>query len=466
MNIATTLVLSLFAAAALAQPARQDFGKDFQFGVATASYQIEGAVYEGGRGRSIWDTFSHRRGKIRNNENGDIAVDFYHRYEQDLEMLHSLHFKNFRFSIAWARIFPEGTGTPNPEGVAFYHRVIDKCLELGITPWVTAYHWDLPQALEDRGGWTNREMLDWFGAYTNFLSKEYGSKVKHWMVLNEPTVFTAAGYFAGVHAPGKKGLKNFLRAAHHAALCQADGGRIIRRNIPDALVGTTFSTAHQEPYRAHKKGDQKVSARFDAVFNRLFVEPALGLGYPVDAFPKLKKIEKKVAQPGDMERLEFDFDFIGIQTYTRQLAKKSLWPPILWGKEVRPEHRGIHPKDITVMGWEAYPEGIYHLLKKFAAYPNCPRIIITENGAAFPDVVEGGQVNDARRLQYYQDYLAQVLLAKREGVRVDGYFCWSLLDNFEWAEGYTPRFGLVYVDFQTQQRIVKASGKWFAAWMD
>lgn len=420
---------------------------------------------EGGRGPSIWDTFSHTKGKIRNGDNGDTADDFYHHYEQDLETLHQLHFKNYRFSISWSRIFPQGAGKPNPEGVAFYHRVIDKCLALGIEPWITVYHWDLPQALEDKGGWTNREMLDWFGAYTDFISKEYGDKVKHWMVLNEPVVFTAAGYFAGIHAPGKKGLNRFLHAAHNAALCQAEGGHIIRRNVKNAVIGTTFSCAVEDPYRPGNRGDVKMAKRWDAIFNRMFVEPALGLGYPTDAFPTLKKIAKKVAKPGDMEKLKFDFDFIGIQTYTRQMVKKSMWPPILWSKEVKPRDRGIAPGDISEMGWEAYPEGIYRLLKQFSAYRNAPRIIITENGAAFPDTVVNGEVNDTRRLKYYQDYLAQVLRAKREGVRVDGYFCWTLLDNFEWAEGYKPRFGLVYVDFPTQKRIVKRSGLWFEGFL-
>jgi len=460
-------LLALWPLLLAAQPTftRQQFGEGFLFGTATASYQIEGAVKEGGRGPSIWDTFTHTKGKIARGENGDVTADFYHRYADDLALLDSMHFKNFRFSISWSRIFPDGTGTPNPEGVAFYHRVIDACLQRGITPWITIYHWDLPQALQDKGGWTNREILVWFADYADFLTKTYGAKVKHWMVLNEPTAFTAGGYFAGIHAPGEKGLKNFLKAAHHAALCQAEGGRIIRRNVPGALVGTTFSCADEQAYRPHKKSDRRTRRRFEAVFNRMFIEPALGMGYPVDALPVLKKIEKKIARPGDMERLQFDFDFIGVQTYTRQVVKHSIWPPIIWGKEIKPAKRGISPENITEMGWEAYPEGIYHLLKHFASYKGVRRIIVTENGAAFPDRVENGAVNDTRRLQYYQEYLTQVLRAKNEGVPVEGYFCWTLMDNFEWAEGYKPRFGLVYVDFATQQRIVKKSGRWFQAFL-
>jgi beta-glucosidase len=321
------------------------------------------------------------------------------------------------------------------------------------------YHWDLPQALEDEGGWTNRSIVDWFSAYADTVSKAL-PKVKNWMVINEPVPFTAGGYFAGIHAPGKKGLKHFLPAVHHAALAQAEGGRAIRRNLPNAQIGTTFSCAFQEPASGSAK-DKKAAARFDAVFNRLFIEPALGLGYPVDAFSTLGKIEKKYARPGDMERLRFDFDFIGVQNYTREVVEKSLWPPIVWAKEVPPEKRGISPDNITDMGWEVAPEGMYKILKQFGAYKGVKKIYVTENGAAFPDHPENGAVEDPKRIRFFQAYLDNVLRAQREGVPVHGYFVWSLTDNFEWAEGYRPRFGLVYLDFKTQQRIIKASGRWW-----
>jgi beta-glucosidase len=436
------------------------FGKNFLWGVATASYQIEGAWREDGKGRSIWDSFTHTPGKIKTGENGDVSCDFYHRFAEDLALLKSLNFDVFRFSLSWSRLLPDGTGPVNQKGVDFYHRVIDKCLSLGIQPWITLYHWDLPQALEDKGGWTNRDMLDWFTEFVNLAVHSYGKKVKNWMVLNEPLVITALGYMVGDHAPGRKGMKNFLPAIHHAALCQAEGGRIIREHIPDAQIGTTYSVSYIEPVEDKAK-HRKAAARMDALMNRLFIEPALGLGYPTDALPFLNKIWKKIAKPGDEERLKFDFDFIGIQNYYRTIAKKSLFPPVLWANEVTPQERNVPASKITEMGWEVTPEGIYKILKQFAAYKGIRKIIVTENGAAFPDKVENGSVHDASRVQFYKDYLAQVLKAKKEGAPIEGYYCWSFTDNFEWAEGYKPRFGLVHVDFETQQRIVKDSGKWF-----
>jgi beta-glucosidase len=437
-----------------------DFGADFKWGTATASYQIEGAVNEDGRGASIWDVFSHKKGKIKNGDNADVTVDFYHNYEKDIELLRDLNFKEFRFSIAWCRILPAGTGAINQKGINFYNKVIDKCLKEGITPWITVYHWDLPQALQEKGGWTNRATVEAFKNYTDVISKAFGNKVKNWMVLNEPTVFTAAGYFAGIHAPGEKGLNSFLKAVHHVALAQAEGGRVIRKNVSNANIGTTFSCAYIQP-ASQKKSDVKAYQKYNAIFNRLFVEPAMGLGYPVDGFATLKKIEKKIAQPGDMEKLAFNFDFIGIQYYYRQVVKHSLWPPILWAKEIKPQERGVASENISTMGWEAYPEGFYHIIKQFAAYKNVKKIYITENGASFTDTVEGNTVNDVSRLNYYKNHLVQVLKAKQEGVPLQGYFAWSLIDNFEWAEGFTPRFGLIHVDYKTQKRTVKNSGYWF-----
>ncbi len=439
---------------------RQAFGREFFWGAATASYQIEGAVAEDGRTPSVWDIFSNTPGKIKTGENGDVSCDFYHRYESDLELLQSMQFNAFRFSLSWSRILPDGTGAPNESGIAFYNRVLDVCERLRITPFVTLYHWDLPQVLENRGGWTNREVLDWFAHYAEVCTQAFGNRVKHWMVLNEPVVFTSLGHFLGDHAPGRKGLKNFLPAVHHAALCQADGARIIRQNVPGAVVGTTFSCSQVVP-ETDSAADQKAARRFDALMNRLFIEPALGMGYPVDAFSLFEKLERDYAQPGDMERLAFDFDFIGVQNYFRVVVKHAVFPPIIWGKEIKPEKREVAEDEITVMGWEVYPEGIYHVLKQFAAYPGVKRILVTENGAAFDDLKSGGKVNDLKRIQFYQDYLNQVLRAKQDGVPVEGYFAWTLLDNFEWAEGYRARFGLIHVDFETQERVVKASGEWF-----
>lgn len=440
---------------------KADFGPDFKWGVATASHQIEGAWEMDGKSPSVWDTFAHNKKNIKTGENADMSCDFYHRYESDLELLKSLNFKVFRFSLAWPRMLPEGTGRPNQKGIDFYNRVIDKCLELGLEPWPTLYHWDLPQVLEDKGGWTNRDVVDWFSEYTHLAAKSYGDRVKNWMVLNEPFAFTTLGYMLGWHAPGKRRLKDYLPAVHHAALVQAESGRILRSELPAGTnIGTTFSCSAVEP-KTHAEKHVRAAKRMDALLNRLFIEPALGMGYPTDTLPFLKKIEEKHAKPGDMERMKFDFDFIGIQNYFRIIGKKSLTTPVLWANEHSAKKRDVPPDRITEMGWEVTPEGIYTILKQFAAYPGIKKIIVTENGAAFPDKVENGSVYDPLRVKFYEDYLAQVLRAKRDGVPVEGYFCWTFLDNFEWAEGFRPRFGLVHVDYETQLRTVKDSGKWF-----
>ncbi|MCU0347258.1 MAG: GH1 family beta-glucosidase [Saprospiraceae bacterium] len=443
---------------------KADFGPNFLWGVATASYQIEGAWQEDGKSPSIWDTFAHGKKNIKTGENADVSCDFYHRYPSDLELLKALNFKVFRFSLAWPRLLPDGTGKPNQKGIDFYNRVIDKCLELGLEPWPTLYHWDLPQVLQDKGGWANRDIVGWFSDYADLATRSFGDRVKNWMVLNEPFAFTTLGYMLGWHAPGKKGLKDFLPAVHHAAMVQAEGGRIVRANVPGANVGTTYSTSFVEPKSPAEK-HVKAAKRMDALLNRLFIEPVLGMGYPTDTLPFLKKIEEKHAKLGDMERMKFDFDFIGVQNYFRVIGKKSLTTPVLWANEHSAKKRDIPADQITEMGWEVTPDGIRQILKQFAAYPGIRKIIVTENGAAFPDVVENGAVQDKLRLKFYQDYLAKVLQAKREGVPVEGYFCWSFLDNFEWAEGFKPRFGLVHVDYDTQVRTVKDSGKWFQAFL-
>lgn len=438
---------------------RQDFGDDFVWGAATAAYQIEGAHNQDGRGPSIWDTFTHKKnpwGKPR--DHADIACDFYHLYESDLKLLKSLGLTAFRFSISWSRIFPNGIGQVNEKGLAFYDRVIDTCLALGIEPWVTLYHWDLPQALEDKGGWTNRAIIRWFAEFVDCCTKAFGHKVKRWMVLNEPMAFTAAGYFAGIHAPGKRGVNNFTHAVHHAVLCQSEGGRIIRRNVPDAKIGTTFFCAPIDPH-AESPRHQRAAQRVNALGNRLFIEPALGLGYPVKDAPVLDHLIKHCLHLGDLQRAVFDFDFIGLQNYYRMVVKHSWFTPYVWAQEIKPHKRGIN--DITHLNWEVYPEGIYRIIKQFSQYTNVKEIVITENGAAFPDTLHQGVVNDPQRVSFYQQYLQQVLRAKQEGINVSGYFAWSLTDNFEWAEGYRPRFGLIYVDYPTQTRIIKQSGYWF-----
>ena len=435
---------------------KEDFGEDFKWGVSTAAYQVEGAHDLDGKGESIWDVFANTPGKTLANQHANITCDFYHHYAQDIALMSAMNIPNFRFSLSWSRILPNGTGTINYKGIDFYNKVINFCLELGIEPWITLYHWDLPHVLEKKGGWTNRDIVGWFCDYVAVCMKAFGDRVKHWMVLNEPLVFTGAGHFLGIHAPGKKGLNNFLAAVHHAALCQAEGGRVVKDFLPHAKVGSTFSCSYIQPYRQTER-DYLAATRVDALVNRLFIEPLVGKGYPVKDFKLLQRLEQFV-KAGDESRLSFDMDFIGVQNYTREVVAYSYYKPFIWARIVPATDRMV---DITAMKWEVYPECIYEMLKKFGAYKNIKELIVTENGAAFPDVVVNDTVYDHQRTQYLQQHIQQVLRAKREGINVNGYFVWSFTDNFEWAEGYQPRFGLVHVDFKTQKRIVKNSGKWY-----
>jgi beta-glucosidase len=351
---------------------------------------------------------------------------------------------------------PEGSGNKSEKGIEFYNNVIDFCLECGIEPWITLYHWDLPQALEDKGGWTNRDIIHWFEDYVAFCIRQFGDRVKNWMVLNEPMAFTGAGYFLGLHAPGKRGLANFLPAVHHAALCQSIGARTIKSINGSIQVGSTFSCSPVDPF-----DDTKLSAeaaqRVDILSNRLFIEPLLGLGYPWQELKVLQQLEKYMH--GDDDRLlQADLDFVGLQNYTREVVRHTAVMPYLNARLVKASKRGV---PTTAMDWEIYPEGMYRMLKRFHSYNGISKIIITENGAAFPDKLEDGHVHDDERIQFYDSYLEQVLKAKQEGVNVQGYFAWSFTDNFEWAEGYSKRFGLVYIDYPTQRRIIKSSGFWF-----
>jgi beta-glucosidase len=432
-----------------------DFGKDFKWGVAAAAYQTEGAWNLDGKNESNWDHFSHTRGNIEREENGDVAADFYHRYEEDIDLIKSMNFKVFRFSLSWSRILPSGTGAINPRGIEFYHKVIDKCLASGIEPWITIYHWDMPQVLEEQGGWANRKIIDWFIEYTDVVTREFGKKVKNWMVMNEQISFVGGGYMEGFFAPGKKSLKAFMKATHHSVIANAEGARVIRKNIPDASIGTTFANTYVEPVDNSQKNID-AAARLDAVMNRLYLEPVLGMGYPVDTLPILKKL-KSVSEPGDEEKMAFDFDFIGVQYYFRTIAKRSMMPGMR-AKEIPPSERGVPANE---MEGEIYPDGLYQILKKYGAYGKIKNLIVTENGTCVPDKLENERVHDTERIKYFKDHLGAVLKAKKEGVNVNGYFVWSPTDNFEWNKGYRTRFGLVYIDFNTLNRYIKDSGLWF-----
>lgn len=438
------------------EPSRKFFDPNFVWGVSASAAQTEGAALLEGKGPSIWDEFSSRKGKIAGHDQLTNAADFYYRFQEDISILKQLKIPNFRFSISWPRVLPNGTGPTNQQGLDFYHRLIDHCLENQIVPWVTLYHWDLPQALENKGGWANRDILDWFEEFVLVCVNAFGGKVKNWMVLNEPMVFTGAGYFLGIHAPGRRGLKNFLQATHHAALCQSLGEKIIHDFNPELNVGSTFSCSAITPY-SPSEADKNAALRIDALLNRLFIEPALGIGYPVQDLPFLDRIEKYM-KPGDDQLLKANFDFIGIQNYTREVVTYSFLIPFLQARLIPASKRKVYH---TRMDWEVYPESIYEMIKKFSAYPTVKNILITENGASFLDEPINGKVKDEERIHFLKSYLLQVQRAVGEGLPVTGYFIWSLTDNFEWTEGYRQRFGLVYVNFKTQQRTIKDSGFWY-----
>ena len=441
---------------------RHDFGDHFLWGVTISAFQNEGAHDQDGKGHSIWDDFTARKGKIKDGTHARVTTDFYNRYWDDILLAKSMGFKVFRFSISWPRILPLGTGAVNQPGIDFYHKVIDTCLELDMIPYVTLYHWDLPMVLADKGGWCHRGIIFAFEEYVRICVQAYGDKVKNWVVMNEPFGFTSLGYMLGVHAPGKFGLSYFLPAVHHAVLAQAAGARVIREMVKDANIGIALSCSYILPY-TQSEADILAAKKADALFNRVFLEPILGMGYPVDDFPLIKKIERRYALWRDWDQMAFDYDFIGVQNYFPLVIRRNPFMPIVGVSEVKPRFRKV---PVTALGWEISGEGMYGLLKQFAAYPNIPRLIVTENGAAFNDVLTEGRIHDTDRINYFITYLEAILKAKREGIPVDGYFVWTLTDNFEWAEGYRARFGLAHVDLQTQVRTLKDSGLWFREFLN
>lgn len=433
------------------------FGENFHWGVAIAAAQNEGAVQEDGRSLSIWDVYARRQGVIKKGAKPSIACDFYHRFKDDILLAKALGFSCFRFSISWSRVLPDGSGKVNEAGIRFYQEVIDECLRVGLTPFVTLYHWDLPQVLQQEGGWMSPLMNRWFKHFAKICAKAFGDRVKHWLVLNEPVGFTSLGYMLGKHAPGKRSLEGFLRSVHHAALAQADGGHILRQYAPNARIGTTFSCSEIIPHTDSAE-DMQAARRIDLLMNRLLIEPLLGKGFPEDDMGLMDKMWRQNLSWKYVDRMQFDMDFIGLQNYFPVVVKHSSFMPIVQAAEVKPVSRKV---PYTAMGWEINPTSFYNIIKRFWKYGAIRELMITENGAAFKDAISQGRVNDPDRIAYFQSHLAALLQAKKEGVKISGYFAWTLMDNFEWAEGYDARFGLVHVDFKTQLRTVKDSGYWW-----
>ncbi len=351
---------------------------------------------------------------------------------------------------------PSAGGAENTRGSDFYSRLTDKLLAAGIRPFVTLYHWDLPQYLENSGGWTNRDTIRRFEDFAEIVSRRLGDRVKDFIIFNEPMIFLSLGNLLGLHAPGRRSLKGFFAASHHVLLAQAAAARVVRATCPQAEIGTTISAT--AAYAASDRPrDILAASRFDTLFNTFYLEPVLGRGYPTQHFPALRKIEKHI-RSGDMESLQFDFDFWGLNTYTRKRVKYSRMVPYVHWRELKNDPAVSE----TAMRWEIFPQGIYDLLKKYGSYKEIRKLYITENGAAFHDQVVAGRVADNYRIDYLRSYLTAVLKAKQEGVNIAGYFAWSLLDNFEWAEGYHARFGLTHVDYLTQKRTIKDSGYWYS----
>ena len=435
---------------------QERFPTDFIWGTAISSAQTEGMPQADGAGLSIWDEFALRKGKIKNNHTNQTGCNFYTHSREDIEIVKKLEIPNFRFSIAWPRIYPMGYGQVNHPGLDFYKRLIDQCLENNIRPWVTLYHWDLPAALESKGGWTNRNIVSWFKEYVLTIVMHLGDRVKDWIVLNEPMAFTGAGYFLGLHAPGKIGMGNFIPAMHHAALAQAEGARILRSEFKNANIGTSFSMSQVQPF-SDNPADILASEKVHALLNRLFLEPVLGYGYPVKELPFLQKVEKYM-RSGDEKRMEFDFDFIGVQNYTREIVTSNWYTPYMQARMIPAKLRNV---PLTAMDWEIYPPALYNVVKFAASYDKVKSIIVSENGAAFLEPQTHNGEADINRIEFLKQNVYQLQKALSETDKIKGYFVWSLLDNFEWAEGFDPRFGLVHVDFETQKRTIKHSGYWF-----
>jgi beta-glucosidase len=434
------------------------FPAGFHWGAATASYQIEGAAQADGKGESIWDRFSHTPGKIATGDTGDVACDSYHRFDADLALLREMGCTSYRFSIAWPRIQPNGRGAANAKGLDYYRRVVDALLAAGIRPLPTLYHWDLPQALEDAGGWPARDTAGRFADYTEIVVRALSDRVGDWILLNEPGIFTALGYWMGLHAPGVKDADAFLRAVHVVNLAQGMSAAAARAVRADLRIGIAYNFSPCEPAR-DTLADQEAAERFHAYQNLLFLEPALRGRYP-EPFDAPETQQRMGVRDGDLERMRAPLDFLGVNLYMRTCVRHLDDDPL--GLHARPEGMGGKQGPRTDFGWEVWPDSLYDMCMRLTRDFDRPVLEVTENGCSYGDGPgPDGAVHDARRIDYYRGYLAALARAIEDGADVRGYHAWTLLDNFEWAEGFRQRFGLAWVDFATGRRILKDSGRWF-----
>ena len=430
---------------------QNQFAPDFLWGAATASYQIEGAAHEDGRGESVWDRFCATPGKVRNGDTGERACDFYHRYRDDIGLMRDLGLDAFRFSIAWPRVLPEGRGRVNEAGLDFYDRLVDELLANDIEPFATLFHWDTPQALEDEGGWPARSTAEAFAEYAEAVARRLGDRVHNWITHNEPWVHAWIGHSWGVHAPGRTSEADAVAAAHHLLLSHGWAVDVIRALSPEAQIGITLNLAQSYPMNKTPE-DEAAAWQVDGEANRWFLDPLYRGAYPPDLLER-NELLAPFLQNGDLRTISAPTDFLGVNNYFRFLVSAGDDGP-------RMERHAEH--EHTDMGWEVYPDALRRLLVRVARDYEPRTIYVTENGAAFGDTRgHDGHVHDPERTAYIQSYIDAVRQAIGEGAPVKGYFVWSLLDNFEWAEGYSKRFGIVYVDYPTLERVPKDSYYWY-----
>jgi beta-glucosidase len=458
----------LFAAAigpfALGKPLRssaeavreQAFPADFVWGASTSSYQIEGAVDVDGRGKSIWDTFSHTPGRVKNGDTGDVACDHYHRWFEDIELLSRGGFNAYRFSTAWPRILPAGSGAVEGRGLAFYDRLVDGLMQRGVAPWLCLYHWDLPQALQDQGGWLNRDICEKFADYARIAGQRLGDRVKHWAMFNEPNIHALFGYGMGSHAPGLTGLPNMLAAVHHQNLAHGRAVQALRAERSGLRVGTVVSLQVARP-SSDREEDRRAAERFDAMWNLSCVDPLLKGSYPAATAADFAPL----IAGGDLATMHQPMDFLGVNYYAPMYVAAA--PQSLFGAWFGAVPDGTR---FTAMGWPIDAGGLTQELIRLRDRYGDMDLCVTENGACYDDpVAADGTVHDDDRIAYLRDHLAAARGALAAGVKLRGYFVWSLLDNFEWAEGYSRRFGVVHVDFSTLKRTPKASFAYLASRM-
>ena len=444
-------------------PENKTFPRDFKWGTATSSYQIEGAPTAGGKGPSVWDTFSHIEGKINNGDTGDTACDHYHLWRDDIELLKNLGVNAYRFSISWPRIFPTGKeNEPNQIGLDFYSRLVDTLLENQITPFITLNHWDIPQGLEDIGGWPERDIVHQFVKYSYHVSKHLGDRVRNWITHNEPWCVSYLGYIEGHKPPGliNKWSKS-LATAHHLLLSHGMAIPEIRNNSKQSEIGITLNLNTAIP-ASGSTYDEDACRFFDGQFNRLYLNPLYNNEYPDDVFEYLKtkslisESDLNFIKQGDLNIISTKTDFLGVNYYSRAVIRNEE----IDEKNNLPRNVDMGPK--TDFGWEIYPPGIYDLLMRLKNEYKVQNIYITENGCSYGDGPNSeGKINDKRRIEYYRSHLTELRRAIEDGVPCSGYFAWSLMDNFEWAQGFSQRFGLIWVDFETLERIPKDSYYWY-----